>query len=515
MGTRGDSVPISYCDFVRHVGVKLEPGQRVLAGVMFDGEDPRAHGELGRRIFGDVGPVPARLRSVAVAVAGGRSGKSYFFGALRCLHLALTVDLSRLAVGEVAAVPFVAPDMRLAKQPLSYVQGIVQQHRDLARLVVGKADASESLVLERDGKRIRFECLPATKGGSAVRARSMPAAYLDEACFFRDSSYVVNDAEIYKAIAPRIMSGGQFLIGSTPWMESGIVYEFWRENWAHPKTAIVAHAATRTMRSDPHILEQVAREEARDPDNAAREFGAVFPKGGTSQFFDGASLDTAIDPTLELGALPDPGDVVRAGGDAGFRVNSSTLAITHQRSGALRVAELHEQKPAHGVPLKPSAVVATWADVCARHGVKGVMCDQHYREAIREHLATHGLWLADAPEGATGKADSYVHARSLMREGKLKIPDDPRLLRQLRAVVGKPTSGGGISVYTPTSADGSHGDLVSALVLACWGFSGKTIQAAEPSVGTAESTAAAVERIRKQLHQQRIGRGGRGAWMRG
>jgi phosphotransferase system HPr (HPr) family protein len=90
------------------------------------------------------------------------------------LHLALTVDLSRLAVGEVASIPFVAPDMRLAKQPLTYVQGIVGRDPQMLRLVVGKVDQAESLELERNGRRINAKSimgvmmLAAGKGSSVT-----------------------------------------------------------------------------------------------------------------------------------------------------------------------------------------------------------------------------------------------------------------------------------------------------------------------------------------------------------
>jgi uncharacterized protein (DUF433 family) len=239
-------------------------------------------------------------------------------------------------------------------------------------------------------------------------------------------------------------------------------------------------------------IEQAMRfypELTREQVEGAWVYDGPFPPDDEA-IVDGACARLKVGPLLWMGHAGSVAD------DRGQWV-ASVVKPTTNGDAWVWSANRPFQSPASGTEstcrdavMKMRDVLATWADVCARHGVKGVMCDQHYREAIREHLATHGLWLADAPEGATGKADSYVHARSLMREGKLKIPDDPRLLRQLRAVVGKPTSGGGISVYTPTSADGSHGDLVSALVLACWGFSGKTIQAAEPSVGTAESTAA-------------------------
>lgn len=510
---------ISYCDFVKHVGVKLEPAQHVLCLVGFDGVDPvdlpPKQREIARQLFGDVDRFTAQQRRTFVVVIGGRSGKTYLLIALRALHLALTVDISRLAPGEVAYANIVAPDLDLAGQALAFVRGVIKSQPALQRVCESGEDEdskSPSITLTRDGRRVCIKVRAASgKGGRTGRGRSLVFFGMDEAALFFDSDYKVNDEEVFKANTPRVMMGGQSVVASTPYTETGLLYDAWRENFGTPKTMMVAHAPTRLMRTDETILGIVDAAYIQDAENAEREYGAKFTSAGPSQFFDPATLAKATDKTIQLAQSPRPGAIVRAGVDAGFTRNSSTIFITHEVDRVLRVADYAEWKPTPGQPLKPSEVVASWATLCERHGARGVCGDQHHRESLQEHLATHGLWMSDAPN----KADSFVHMRTLMREGRLKIPDEPRLQRQLRSVQSRPISGGSLSVTMPQARDGSHGDLVSALVLACWGFSGKTIQAPEPSVGTAESTAAAVERIRKQLHQERIGRGGRGAWMRG
>ena len=51
------------------------------------------------------------------------------------------------------------------------------------------------------------------------------------------------------------------------------------------------------------------------------------------------------------------------------------------------------------------------------------------------------------------------------------MPHHPRLEAQLRAVVSRPMPGGGYRITSPRRPDGSHGDLVSAVVLATWAAS--------------------------------------------
>ena len=61
----------------------------------------------------------------------------------------------------------------------------------------------------------------------------------------------------------------------------------------------------------------------------------------------------------------------------------------------------------------------------------------------------------------------HIVARELFHERRIALPDDARLLREVKSVVSKPTTGGGLAISSPCVA-GSHGDLCSALVLAMW-----------------------------------------------
>ena len=491
----------TFTEFCTWLGIQLEPGQRAKVRTAFDGRP--VDSDLGERIFGFRGEVSDHVRGIFVDVCGGRSGKSYL-SAVRALHLALTVRLDHLAAGEVATVPFVAPDMRLATQPLRYVQGLVSSKPDLRTLVDGKPDAAESLALRLpSGRRISFECLPATRGGSALRGRSLPCALLDEACFFRDESAAVNDVELYKAVAPRIVPGGQLLMVSTPWTETGLVYETWRREHGKPETALVAHSPTSVMRSDPHILAQVERERTRDPENARREFDALFVASGGNMFFDASTLTAAVSADVKLGALPPPGAEVLCGADFGFVKNSSALAIVHRVGDRYTLAELVELRPEGIGPLRPSDVCARFAAVMKRHGASSVMADAHYRESVREHLDAAGISLRPAPEGQAGKAESYAKSKTLFREARVRLPEHERLARQLREVVGKPTSGGGMSIQSPVSPDGSHGDLVSALVLALYQASGHTVAAPTPVRDSPEYEERLIETISRQRAAER------------
>ncbi len=289
-------------------------------------------------------------------------------------------------------------------------------------------------------------------------------AVLDEAAFFRDADFQVNDSELFKAVAPRVVPGGQVIIASTPWAQLGLLYELYERNHGHAVDAIAAHAPTLVLRDDAHTRQLVERERERDPDNAAREFDAEPMAAGTSEFFDAQAIKQCTDEEMELVLEPDP--LSQCGLDTGFRKDPSAAVIVRPNGQTVEVAECIEIRPPAGGRLVPSETIVSLLARAKYHRCQGVVADQHYIETIREHA--HGLVLTEAPAGLNGKVDVFTTARTLLLEGRVRIPaGNKRLIAQLRLVVSKPTPGGQLTITSPRRG-GQHGDLVSAFVLAAW-----------------------------------------------
>ncbi len=373
-------VPPSFLGFCEWLGVRLHEGQAELARVSFDGAEPSDG--IGARIFGFTGDVPVGARSVVGAVCGARGGKSYVLVALRLVHGMLVRDLSSMAPGQRAVALIIAPNDKLRREVMNYAIGAVRSKPELAAMVDG-APASDGFGLRRpDGHVVRFETGVATAGGYGARGRALTDFALDECAFFRDSSFKVNDEEIYRAGSARVLPGGQTIVASTPWAQAGLLYEMHKRNFGKPTDALVAHAPTLVLHDSEMTRAIVEREESRDPDNARREFGAQFMTGGTTVFFEVSALDAAM---TEEPFVLQPRDQV----DFGFRSDSSSLIIVAMRGNMLHVFDGAEEKPAEGAPLKPSKTVEVFAKrIAGRCGY--LMADGHYREAIAEHLETHG-----------------------------------------------------------------------------------------------------------------------------
>lgn len=495
-------VPPTFLGFCAWAGVRLTPGQAELCRVAYDVAEPVDRG-LAAALFGDL-PMGRGRPPVVAAVCGARAGKSYVLVALRLVHGMLMRDVSALPPGQRAVAMIIAPRDDMRMEVFRYALGAVM-NSPLRHMLHGSPRVDEFTLRRPDGALVSFETGVATMGGTAARGRWFTDFALDECAFFRDSTYKVNDEEIFRSATARVLPGGQVIVASTPWAQTGLLYNLWKDK---PEGTLVVHAPTLVLHDSELTRDIVAREEARDPDNAAREYGAKFMTSGTTVFFEPASIDEALtDEPFEL----EPGDIPGAGADFGFRSDSSALILVALRGETIHVFDGAEERPTEDKPLKPSQTVASFAAKVKASSALYVMADGHERSSIDEHLTEHGLVFAAAPMTTS---DSYGRARMLLRQGRIKIHGKQldfmqRFVQQLREVHGRPTSGGQISISHPRWAKGGHGDIAAAFVLAVWQVSGDAIPAPRPEEGTEQWLAKAKERRRMALVRDQE----RPAWM--
>lgn len=418
--------------------------------------------------------LPRTARRCVAVQAGGRGGKTSRLLAPKALHAAWTVPLPTLEPKEHAVALIVSSELVFARQALSFCVGYVEKSPVLRAALVGDPGA-DSLTLRRpDGKLVDVRVRAAGARGKGGRAFTLVGAFLDEACFFYDETGVVNDREIVRACSPRIVPGGQLWMVSTPWVEGvGVLEEELAQNHGHhTETLAVRGVGTRALNPtwDP-TGEIEAKERRNDPENANREIGAIPLTAGSKQFFSREAIEAAMARGLPQKLPHHPGRTYAAGGDAGFVRNSSTLAVVERieaedegASPRFRLALLEERKPLPGLPLDPRATLAEFADLFTTYHTRDLVADAHEIDEVREALAAKDCTVTPAPD----KREAYVNAKTILHEGRLDLPEHPRLRQQLRDVIAKPMPGGGTQITSPQRPDGSHGDLVSALVNALW-----------------------------------------------
>lgn len=468
--------PTGFVAFARDVlGVRLTRAQRVLALVAFDGVDPcdlltAADRDIARQLFGDVDRVPRLVRAVLALFAGRASGKTRL-GALRLVHLAFTAPLDSLAPGEHAFGIIVAPDLKLARQALRFVIGALEAS-PLARHLV--AETADNVTIRRaDGRTVVIECLPCSRGGSAVRGRTLIGALLDESSFFLDEDYVANDAALFAAIAPRVVGGGQVLIFSTPWTENGLLFELTAQNHGRPTTCLAAHAATALMRDNaPDVVAMIERERLRDPQNARREFDALFVDG-QSTLLRSSDVVACTDPVAER--KPRRECAYGCTVDVGLRNDATAILIFHvervSRAGAppvrmLVIDAVRVLKPEPGARTTLDEVEDAVATLCRRYRVAKVHADLHYADALAPRLRARGLVFVELSmsSGAQEKRATSMVARFTART--VRLVSDATLAKELKGLKLTRHAGGRVSVGAPESKR-KHDDVADTMLLAC------------------------------------------------
>lgn len=463
---------ISFLEFTAALNFQMTEAQSEFARVAFDGGIPCGC-ESCLQLWGTWSFAAKASRKVVAACCGRGSGKTNLGGA-RALHIAMTIDLSKLAAREKALIPVIAPDLEAAQQTVRFALGYAEK---MGLEILQPKDGGESAfsIRRETGDLVRIAARSASTRGRAGRGFSIPCAILDEACFFRDAASKVNDEDIFKAIKPRVMRGGQIVILSSPWTEAGLLYTLWKRNYGHPVDCLMAHAPTGMMRKgDEEVEERIALDRSVDPEQAAREYDAQFMTSNAKSYFDPRAVAQAFVPkSFDLNT----GATKASGGDFAFKRNSTAFVTTQVFQDAegktkYQVLGLMEERP-QGAPLRPSTICAQGASFVRSFGDDVVVADGHHRESVQEHLWEHRVTLTPAPNGEAGKEEVFRAARDLIHEGLVQIPLTQdglgeRLLRQLREVTVRHRAGGSAKIESPLWATGEHGDLASAFVLSLW-----------------------------------------------
>lgn len=510
------SCPGTFVGFLDWIEVVPHPEQRMFCLVAYDGHDPVDLGQDAVRMFGGVERFAPEQRFIVWSLMGGRAGKTYMFGALRLVWGAFVRDLSSLAPGQKAVALCCAPNDGLRQEIINYQLGVIRNKPELRACIVGPKTAldddahPEAFSIRRpwDKEIVTFAGATANRGGYGGRGRSLTDFLGDEAAFFLGEKNVVNDKEIFKGASPRVLPGGQTIGQTTAFAKIGYHWEQFSANYGHPVAAMAAKATTEQLR--PDAAPMVARERITDPENARREFDAEPMAEGASVFFSSELIERCIQdiPWFGSNIHARRHEVQKsAGGDMGFRSNSSALVIAYHIMSVVVCGLIRECRPgADGTPLKPSTTVGSFASDIRHHGVSFFWGDGHYRESVQEHLGD--IAFADMPPNH----EAYVRLRTLMRDGRLAIPNPKllppelaapvfRLIRQLKEVRGQPTAGGRMTIHLPLWPDGSHGDLVAALANAAWPLGGESAPPDKPMKGTEEWANQEMRALQEQLRE--------------
>lgn len=477
------ALPISN---VQRALCRIADGREVDASCL-DAEELREH--LG--VEADHYAAQAQRPRVVVVNSGRRSGKTLIAVLGGLLLNALTCQMRRPAEphefpgpdgmvgvrpGEFVRGVIVTPRKQQARAAFRHLVGALKHSKKLKRFMVPGSDNLESVIIRRpDGYEVTIEILAASAQGVNLRGSWFVGAVLDEADFFDEEDAAISLGDQIDAITPALCVGAQIWAVSSPWSDDGQFYRMHSEAFGKPGRVVAFHSSSMAMNPTINRAE-IEEQRAKDPEYVAREYDAVPMTSAGQAFFPMAAIVAACS-RAQL-TLPPDGSPHWGGGDLGFRKNSSTAAFAKAKGGKAVLSVYDELIPTKAEPLKPSVVCSKWAKLALAYRASSIRGDKLYQDTALDELPKevsddgrrvhYDPWPDGIGSGtySTAEAVVFTEFRRLMLEGLLELPNDPRLIKQLKDTKSRKLANGQTGVLVPKHG-AAHGDVMIAVVLAC------------------------------------------------
>jgi hypothetical protein len=441
---------------------------KVIEGVKLD----PAETELYVRCTGRASPPTAPPTEVWV-IAGRRSGKSRFAGAMAVHAAGFTDYAGRLAPGERAVVALAASDREQARVLLGYAVDPFAATDALRALVRSRSlfDSLRDLVTRAHGWGIDLSTGVSvevrTSHYGRVRGRTFALAVADEVSFWQDEEGRNPGSAVLNAIRPGLATlGGRLLVITTPYAKSGPTWDaFRRFHGVDDPTVLVWRAPSRVMNPTlPQAVVDAAL--ARDEPAARSEFLAEF-RDDVAALVTHEQVRRVVVPgrtSLDPRNAAKPAYVAFCDVSTGSGQDSMTLAIAHAGvvDGRRLVAldHLDEVRP----PFDPLVTAQRFAEILARYGVRVVTGDRFAAGWVSSTFEREGIGYEPS---ALTRSELYAEFLTIVNAREVELLDVPRLVEQLTGLQRRPGGGGRDAI---DHGQGRHDDLANvaagAVVLA-------------------------------------------------
>jgi hypothetical protein len=399
------------------------------------------------------------------AVAGRRGGKSRMAAAI-CCYLACFKTYT-LAPGEKGFVLSLSPSKAQSALIKSYAEAYLTQSPVLSQQI--EAITAEEIVLT-GGITIGIH----SSSFRTIRGRSLVGCVFDELAFWRDETSAIPDLEIYRAVKPSLDSTNGLLVGiSSPYRKTGLLAAKHRDHYAKDSAdVLVVQAATAFL--NPTFSEKaIAQAYADDAPSASAEYGAEF-RGDLQSLLSDDVIDTAIDYTRPLELPPQPGIKYVAFVDASAGRHDAFCAsighVVEDESGnrTFICDVLRGREP----PFHPGDVAREFADLARQYRISEITGDAFAGEWTAQAFRDAGISYrkSDLP-----KSQLYLEGLSTFNSGRVRLPNDAKLIRELRLLERSTHRSGKDSVDHPR---GGNDDRANVVFGAMWvaGVAGSKIR---------------------------------------
>jgi len=383
----------------------------------------------------------------------GRGGGKDSIAAALAVFIACTADLTHLRPGERGTVMLLATDRNQAAIAYRYVRAHIEETPLLAPLI-------EHMGVDRILLRNGAEIIVQTNNARSPRGRTIICAIYDEAAHWLGEDYSSPDTEVDAAVTPGLMRfhGSLKIVISSAHRRAGLLYDKFAKHYGRDDDDTLVVLGTSLQFNPTLDAAEIDRQLALDPEKAGAEYLSHW-RDDLVNFLDRLLVEAAVAKGVIV-RPPQPGVHYVAFVDpSGGRGDSFTAAIGHVEGNLLFVDVVYERRA-------PFDSDHTIAEVCALvrsyhcHTVKG---DDYGADltvaAFRRHSVTYQSLRVNGDAAKLNRSEIYLNSVGLFTAGRVRLPDNDRLIFQLISLERRAARSGHDSVDHPV---GSHDDVANA-----------------------------------------------------
>ena len=419
----------------------------------FDGEPLREDElELFRTLSGREEYAPNSVHEL-VAVKGRRAHGTKTACKYLCYKIHTADFRSHATKSDRLHVPVILQTRDVAREVMAYFSSFYEQSDAL------RGEVAEILKNSIELKT-KFIISVGTCSYRAPRGITAPLALLDEVGVWRVEGADV-DREVVRSLTPAMVQfpNRKLILLGSPWIKAGVLFERFERRMESSSDRLVVHCPTPLM--NPLIpAEELAREEASDPQNYRREFLAEW-LDDVDQFLPDSDIAIAIrsgvrevpfSPALAGGYIA----AIDASGLSGK--DRFTFAIARGNAGEGIAFDVLRgwQRQAVGI------VCDEIAALLKVYGLRSVIADQFGYAFLRELLSQRGIEMIQLPFTSRSKPEIFLDLKLALSQGRIQLLDHSESLRELRMLESRRTSGGNYSISAPR---GQHDDYATVIAL--------------------------------------------------
>lgn len=344
-------------------------------------------------------------------------------------------------------VTLLAQDLRGAQRALfGYVREAIHNSPLLSNEVI--RETAESIELSGGMTLAVYPCRPA-----AIRGIRAACIIVDELAFFISTDGRPTDTEMLRAARTRTATtGGKILILSSPYAQSGALWELHRRHFGREDSSTLIWQASAPEMNPTLPTDYLERMAQDDPEAYRSEVLGEF-RQGVSTLFDPEALDACVHTGVRERA-PDQNHTYTSFTDvaSGSGKDAFAVGVAHPDGDRIVLDCLRIWKP----PFNPSGVIAEAANLLRSYRLSETCGDRYAPGFVNEGFAAHGITYRPSEYD---RSALYLELLPLINAGRAVLLDQPELLRELRGLERRRGSSGKDRV---DHRSGQHDDAANA-----------------------------------------------------